>query len=141
MPDQERLKDRLKNKFKHFLHSVVPARSRSSSPNRPITPTLDHPIGTDPTSIHGIPDTQPLDSPSLSNIYPSIVINPGEDETPGRMADLFSTGFEGVKTTLRLVEKVASGFPPLKMAVSGLLGVIDIVEASDFRISAVIGWC
>ena len=140
MPGQERLKDRLKNKFKH-LHSLVPGRSRSpsSSSNRPISPTLNPqasstPIGPDPTSIHGIPDTQPLNSPS-SNIYSSIVIHPAEDEAPGRMANLASVGFEGVKTTLRLVERVASAFPPLKLAVSGLLGVIDIVEVCDFRLS------
>ena len=137
MPDQGRLKYRLSNKFNHLLHSLVRGRSRSPSPNRPITLTLDPqtsstPVSPDFTSIHGIPDTPPLNSPSLSNIYPSIVIDPAGDEAPGRMTDLVGVGFQGVKTTLRLVEKVADVFPPLKSTVAGLLGVIDIVEVRHF---------
>ena len=133
MPGQGRVKNRLKNKFNHLLHSLVPGCSRSSSPNHPIASALDHqapstPVGPESTA-------PPLSSPSLSNIYSSIVIHPAEDEAPGRMANLASVGFEGVKTTLRLVERVASAFPPLKLAVSGLLGVIDIVEVCDFRLS------
>ena len=136
MPGQERLKDRIKNKFDH-LHSLVPDRSRSPSPNRPLKPTQDPqssstPVGPDPTSIHGIPDTQPLDPPSSSNIYPSIVIDHAGDEAPGRMTDLASIGFQGVKTTLRLVERATDVFPPLKSAAAGLLGVIDIVEVRNF---------
>ena len=137
MPGQRRLKDRLKNKFNRLLHSLVPGRSRSPSP------TLDPQasstsVGPDPTSIHGIPDTQPLNSPSLTNLYSSIVIGPAGNEAPGRMADLASAGFQGVKTTLRLVERTADVFPPLKSTVAGLLGVIDIVEVRDFQISVVI---
>jgi hypothetical protein len=129
MPGQKRLKA---GGVKHFFRSLVPGRSNrstSTSPNRQIVPTLDPqalstPVGPDPSLIHGIPDTQPLDSPS-SNIYPSIVAKP-ED------ADLASTIFQGVKSTLQLVEKVADAFPPLKLTVSGLLGVIDIVGVCDF---------
>ena len=141
MSGQERLKDRLTNKFKDLLHSLVPSRSRSPSPNRSIRPTLDPqasstPVGPDPT--HGIPDTQPLNSPSLSNIYPSIVIDPAGDEAPGQMANLATTGFQGVKTTLRLVERATDVFPPLKSVVAGLLDVIDILEVRDFHLSFVI---
>ena len=74
-------------------------------------------------------------------IYPSIVIDPAGDEAPGRMADLASAGFQGVKTTLRLVERATDVFPPLKSTVAGLLGVIDIVEVRDFQPSVVTGWC
>ena len=125
MPGQERQKDRLPDKFKHFLRGLVPGRSRSTSPNRPITPTLGQqasstPVGPDPTSIHGVPSAQP---PNSSNIYPSIAIDPAGDEAPGRTADLASAGFQGLKTTLRLVERASDVFPPLKSAVAGLLGV------------------
>ena len=166
MPGQERLKDRLAGKFtpspkrsithtpgppgqassrpvgfKHFFQSF-PGRRKLPSPNRPITPTLNAqamstPVGPDPTSTHEIPDTQPLNSPSLSNIYPSIVIDPAGDESPGRIADLASAGFQGVKTTLQLVERTADVFPPLKSTVAGLLGVIDIVEVCNFQLSVV----
>ncbi|KAF8240595.1 hypothetical protein L208DRAFT_510387 [Tricholoma matsutake] len=142
MPGQERLKDRLTNKFKRLLPCLVPGRSRSTSPNRPIRPTLDPqasstPVGPDPTSIPGIPDAQPSNSPSLSNIYPSIVIDPAGDEAPGRMADLARAGFQGLKTTLQLVDSVSGVLPPLKSAVAGLLGVINIVEVRDFQLSVV----
>ena len=140
MPGRERFKDRLANKFNHLFHS---RRRRSPSPNRPITPTPDPqasstPVAPNSASIPGIPDTQSLNSSPLSNIYPSIVINPAGDEAPGRMADLARTGFQGVKTTLRLIERAACVFPPLNSAVSGLLGVIDIVEVRNFQLSAVI---
>ena len=51
------------------------------------------------------------------------------------MAELASAGFQGVKTTLRLVERATDVFPPLKSTVAGLLGVIDIVEVCDFMIT------
>ena len=141
MPSQERLKDRFKNKFKHLLNSLVPgpSKSPSSSSNHPNTHTVSStPVGPDPTSIHGIPGTQPLNSPLLSNIYPSIVVDPAGDEAPGRMADLANTGFQGVKTTLRLIERASDAFPPLKSTVAGLLGVVDIVEVCVFQLSVVI---
>jgi hypothetical protein len=141
MPGQERVNDSLTNKFNHLqvLHSLVPRRSRSPSPNRPITPTLDSQASStpDPTSIHGVPDTQPL-SPSMSNVCPSIVIDPAGDKAPGRMAELASAGFQGVKTTLRLIERATDVFPPLKSTVAGLLGVIDIMEVRDFQLSVLI---
>ena len=138
MPGQGRLKDR----FKNLLHTLVPARNRSPSPstNPSIRLTRDlqaSSVGHDSTSIRGIPDTQPLNLPSSSNIYPSIVINPAGDETPGRMADLAHAGFQGVKTTLRLVERATDVFPPLKSTVAGLLGVIDIVEVGNSKLSVV----
>ena len=132
MPGQDQLKDRFANKFKQ-LHSLVPGRSRPSlSPNRSIKPTLEPqatsaPVGSDPIPIHGIPDTQSRNSPS-SNIYPSIVIGSAGDEAAGGKAELASTVFQGVKTTLQLVERAADALPPLKSTVAGLLGVIDIVE-------------
>ena len=140
MPGQGRLKDRLTNKLDHLLHSLVPRRRRPPSPNRLIEPTLDSqaPVGPDPTSN---PDTQPVNSPSLSNIYPSIFIKPAGDDASGRMADLASAGFQGVKATLRLIESVSGVLPPLKSAVSGLLAVIDILEVRDFQPSVVTGWC
>ena len=113
MPGQERLKDCLTNKFNH-LHVLVPCRSRSPLPNQSIQASST-PVGPDPTSIHGIPDTQPLNSPSLSNIYPSIVIDPVGDEASGRMADLASAGFQGLKTTLRLIEKDHRRIPAFKI--------------------------
>jgi hypothetical protein len=54
------------------------------------------------------------------------------------MADLASAGFEGVKTALRLVERAADVFPPLKSTVAGLLGVIDIVEVCDYHSTQIV---
>jgi hypothetical protein len=50
---------------------------------------------------------------------------------------LANAGFQGLKTTLRLVERATDVFPPLKSTVAGLLGVIDIVEVRDFQLSVV----
>ena len=138
MSGRERLKDRLTNKFNHFLHSLVPRRSRSPSPNLPIGRTLDPQASTAPDRPDPSIDDEIPDTSSLSNIYPSIIIDPTGDKTPGRMADLASAGFQGAKTTLLLVERAAGGFLPLKSAVSGLLGIIDIVEVRDFQLSVVI---
>ena len=120
MPGQKRLKDRPAGGFKHFLHSLVPGRSRSPTQDPRASST---PVGSDFNPIHGIPDIQPLNSPS-SNIYSSIVIQPqaAADKDSGGEA---STVFQGVKTTLRLVERAADAFPPLKSTVAGLLGVIS----------------
>ena len=39
--------------------------------------------------------------------------------------------WKGLKVALQLVEKSSDVFPPLKSAVAGFLGVVDIFEASD----------
>ena len=140
MPGQERLKSRLTNKFNNLLHSLAPGRSRSTSPNPLSTPDRDLQVSSTaldphPTSIQGSHDTQPPIESLSSNIYPSIVIDPAGDKAPGRMADLASAGYQGLKTTLRLVERASDVFPPLKSTVAGLLGVIDIVEVRDFQLS------
>jgi hypothetical protein len=126
MPGQ---KDRLKNKFNHFLHSLVPGRSRSPSPS--VRSTRDPQASS--TLVGSDLGIQPLNPPSLSSIYPSIVIDPAGNEAPGRMAELASAGFQGVKTTLQLVKRASDVFPPLKSTVAGLLGVIDIVEVCHFN--------
>ena len=110
---------------------MVPRRHRAPSPNRSI---LDPQASSTPLSSDP-PDTQPLasNSPS-SNIYSSIVIDPTRDEAPGRIINLASTGFQGVRMALGLIESTADVFPPLKSAVAGLLGVINIVEVRGFRI-------
>jgi hypothetical protein len=46
------------------------------------------------------------------------------------MADLANAGFQGVKTTLRLVERAADVFPPLKSTVAGLL-LISSTQCCD----------
>jgi hypothetical protein len=39
-----------------------------------------------------------------------------------------STGWSALKPTLKIVEKVSSAFPPLSMAVGGLLAVIEHID-------------
>jgi hypothetical protein len=137
MSGQERLNDRLKNKFKHLLHSLVPSRIRSPSPlpspardpqaSESSTDSTDSTlVGSDSNPIHGIPDTQP-----------SIVIDLVEDDASRPMADLSGPGFQGVKTTLQLVERATDVFPTLKSTATGLLGVIYIMEVRDFQLSVV----
>ena len=40
----------------------------------------------------------------------------------------------GLKATLKLLERSSDAFPPLKSAVAGFLGVVDIFEASNLAI-------
>ena len=42
----------------------------------------------------------------------------------------------GLKATLNLLERSSDAFPPLKSAVAGFLGVVDIFEASDLSMYA-----
>jgi hypothetical protein len=71
-------------------------------------------------------------SPSVSHLQSQPSDASARSEQPlGRVADAASTGFEGLKTILRLVERATDVFPPLKSAVAGLLGVIDIVEVRE----------
>jgi hypothetical protein len=40
----------------------------------------------------------------------------------------------GLETTLRVLEKSADGFPPLKFAVGALVACLDVIQVSyDFR--------
>lgn len=71
--------------------SLVPVRSRS-----PAQPTLDPPPSVFLLFMECYTQVTKL------NI---IVIDPAGDEAPGRMADFASAGFQGVKTTLRLIER------------------------------------
>lgn len=140
-PRMDRMKDRLTNRFNRLLHNLVPDRSRSPSPGSTLDlQTSSTPVGPDSAdrTSPGIPDIQSVNSPSSSNIYPSIVITPAADKkTPERMADLASAGLEDVKTTPRLVERATDILPPLKSSVAGLLGVIYIMEVRDFQLNVV----
>ena len=141
-PGDEGMADVASAGFQGVETTLQPLYSPSFSniyPSIVITPPEDEAPGMAhlaSTGFQGVKTTL-HNSPSLSNIFPSIVITPTEDEAPG-MADLDSAGFQGVKTTLQLVESVASVFPPLKPTVSGLIGIIDIMEVRNFHLNIVI---
>ena len=99
-------------------------------------PDIPHNYSYNPPSM-SLPDIQPLNFNS-SNFDASIVIDPAGDEAPGRMANLAIARFQGVKMTLRLVERATDVFPTLKSTVASLLSVIDIMEVRDFQLNVVI---
>ena len=110
-------------------HSPPPlffGRSRKSL--KPPSNTPSPPIRDGLASESSITPVSPDNSPSLSNIYPLASIGYGS----GLMAYSASAGFEGVKTTLRLIENATDVSPPLKLTVTGLLTLIHIMEVRDF---------
>ena len=111
--------------------SIVNVNSPSFS-----IPDIPHNYNYNPPSMP-LPDIQPLNFNS-SNFDASIVIDPAGDEAPGRMANLAIARFQGVKMTLRLVERATDVFPTLKSTVASLLSVIDIMEVRDFQLNVVI---
>ena len=130
MTGQERLKNRLTNKSKSSPSLSYPDIQ---------LPDSNYNLPPPPSSRRQTPDTQLINrspsygrsnfkfnSPSLSNRHLSRVIYPAG-------ADLVSSGFQDVKTTLRRVESATDVFPLLRSTVVGLLGVIDIVEVRDFN--------
>jgi hypothetical protein len=66
-----------------------------------------------------------------SNAYATILEGPSKGQHLGRLEDVASAGFEGFKTTLRLVERSTDVFTPLKSAVAGFLGILEILEVLD----------
>ncbi|KAF8803111.1 WD40 repeat-like protein [Phlegmacium glaucopus] len=69
-----------------------------------------------------------------SDVYAKIVDSSVSSEDSRRpVANAASAGLEGLKTTLRLIERATDVFTPLKSVVGGLLGVIDIMENRQDR--------
>jgi hypothetical protein len=145
MPPRRRKRDRIietTDRFIDSLKAVLPGRtpvpSRSSSPNpsinwalRPSIPTASIPSARIPAK------PQPPIEPDSSPVYqkPEIVTDPDHDgdSSTGRITELAAVGFQGLKTTLQVLERASGVFPPLKSVIGGILGVIEVVEVRNFK--------
>jgi hypothetical protein len=140
MSNPQRPKPPFVNKLKSGIRSVKDTgkkvvsrinRSLSESPKPPsVTDSVTRNTpqqGAEPSTLSV---SHMLIGPS-SDSYLTIMAGPSEGVPRGLMLDAVNTGFEGLKTTLRFVERAADVFPPLKSSVAGLLGLIDIVEVRN----------
>ena len=88
--------------------------------------------GDDRTSSMTTPSFPALDAADSSSLYSSIVVATAGGKSSGQSDSLVSTGFQGLKTMLKLIERAGDAFPPLKSTVGGLLGLIDLMEVRNF---------
>jgi hypothetical protein len=137
-----------KGKLRSRLHPKnlfsAGSRSHSHSPQPPSppqdvsilasTPVVDPVAGVIassglPTTLGGV-ENQPSSSPRLATMTAPIdtqAVSAGVSEG-NEISNIATVGFEGCKTVLRLIERGAGVFPPLKSTAACLLGLIDIVE-------------
>ena len=67
---------------------------------------------------------------SLHSSAPSRVDTANEAPEPSQLAKAGSVAWKGLETALRLLESSAGAFPPLKLAVSGLVACLDLAQVN-----------
>jgi len=119
-------------RFFNFSKSrnASPAPSRPSSPVRPSAVTQK---GADaPSSAHAVPSASQVTSSSTSgNLAPN---------TGSKVKEVASVAWEGVKTSLALLNESAGCLPPLKAAVGGLVALIDAIGVSKTNLPLRLVW-
>ena len=109
--------------IKDFFHTTPTSRSSSSALHDTVNEASDGPgiiVKTsqpqgDEISTSGQP-SQPSSSPRPGNNYSDALVKAR------------SVACNGLETALRLLEKSADAFPPLKSAAGGLLACLDLFE-------------
>jgi len=128
--------------------SQQPASFSSSAPPGPSNvtsaPLSHHIVGAPPgtsTSTHlhntadesqqppGVPSSTLPSSTSEPSSQPAIA-TPPDTGASGKYKEGFSVAWHGLETVLRVLEKSADAFPPLKSAVGGLVACLDVVQVS-----------
>jgi hypothetical protein len=56
--------------------------------------------------------------------------DPAAPTTAKKLSEVYGVARSGLETALRVLEKSADAFPPLKSAVSGLVACMDVIQAS-----------
>ena len=131
--------------------SQQPASVSSSAPPGPSNvtsaPSSHHIVGAPPdtsTSNHlpntadesqrppGVPSSTFPSSTSEPSSQPAISAPP-DNGASGKYKEGFSVAWHGLETVLRVLEKSADAFPPLKSAVGGLVACLDVVQVSHRR--------
>jgi len=73
--------------------------------------------------------------PSTSQIISSSTSGNLAPNTGSKVKEVASVAWEGVKTSLTLLNESAGFLPPLKAAVGGLVALIDAIEVSETNLS------
>lgn len=116
-----------------------PTQHQSSSGATPSQPTPTHQPPPQPSVQIQQPALLPQPLPSAggstltANLLVASSVQPANTESTLTLAakKAGADAWTGLKATLRLVEKSSDVFPPLKSAVAGFLGVVDIFEVSN----------
>lgn len=95
--------------------AVLPIQPQPTAQTQPAVPVQP------PSPGQPAPITSPLatDGNQLANAESSLALAAKKD------------AWSGLKAALQLLERSSDAFPPLKSAVAGFLGVVDIFEASN----------
>jgi len=142
------------SKRRRFLNRVKGVFQPNSRPPPPSTSKPDHAAGDSSPSPRPSPSPNPStivpapaqireptgqsEAPSTSNAGPalsmattaSLATPAAPTATANKPSEAWSLAWTGLETTLRLLEKSADAFPPLKSAVGGFVACLDVIQAS-----------
>ena len=76
-----------------------------------------------PSSAHAVPSTSQVTSSTSENLAPP--------NTGSKVKEVARVAWEGLKTSLVLLNESCGCLPPLKAAVGGLVASIDAIEVSE----------
>jgi hypothetical protein len=68
--------------------------------------------------------------PALSTATTASLAIPAASATANKPNEAWSVARSGLEATLRVLERSADAFPPLKSAIGGLVACLDIIQAS-----------
>ena len=118
-------------RFRFFKFSK--SRNASPTPSRPPSPThqsasaVTQKGANAPSSAHAVPSTSQVTSSSTSGNR----LNLAPPNTGSKVKEVAGVAWEGIKTSLVLLNESSGCLPPLKAAVGGLVALIDAVEVSE----------
>ena len=84
-----------------------------------------------PPPPQGLAKTGQSIMPSMPSAGPAPTAASPASPTPivaNKLSEAWAVARNGLETTLRLLERSADAFPPLKSAVGGLVGCLDIIQ-------------
>jgi len=80
-----------------------------------------------PSSAHAVPSTSQVTPSSTSGN----LLNLAPPNTGSKVKEVAGVAWEGLKTSLALLNESSGCLPPLKAAVGGLVALIDAIEVSE----------
>jgi len=122
------------NRVREARDAILPT-SRASSPHssgaNPPSTTADESQQPPGHSSSAVPGSGNVTSGQSSQN--AIAATP-DTSTHGKYKNGLGVAWHGLETALRVLEKSADAFPPLKSAVGGLVACLDVVQVSHSRL-------
>jgi len=110
------------------------SRNASPSPSRPPSPVhksasaVTQKGANAPSSAHAVPSTSQVTSSSSTS---GNQLNLAPPNTGSKIEEVAGVAWEGVKTSLALLNESSGCLPPLKAALGGLVTLIEAIEVSE----------